>query len=105
MVGPVDLSTAVIGKCGLGGPGSTGVPTRQGFDLFFGSLDQKQAHNHYPTQLWRTERPYPLGNTYFSAHQKLDDAADDPTSYRKYAGVKPPTSPARIPMSSAASRP
>jgi arylsulfatase A-like enzyme len=48
-------ATAVVGKWGLGGPGSTGVPTKQGFDFFFGYLDQKQAHNYYPTHLWRNE--------------------------------------------------
>src|SRR5688500_16637036 len=41
-------ATAAVGKWGLGGPGSTGVPNRQGFDFFFGYLDQRQAHNYYP---------------------------------------------------------
>lgn len=31
--------TAIIGKWGLGEPGTTGVPNRQGFDYFFGYLN------------------------------------------------------------------
>jgi arylsulfatase A-like enzyme len=80
-------ATAVVGKWGLGGPGSTGVPIKQGFDLFFGYLDQRQAHNYYPTHLWRNEERYPLRNTYFSPHQKLDGDPNDPKSYEKYRGT------------------
>jgi arylsulfatase A-like enzyme len=80
-------TTAVVGKWGLGGPGSTGVPTKQGFDLFFGYLDQRQAHNYYPTHLWRNEERYPLRNPNFSAHQKLEGDPNDPKSYEKYRGT------------------
>ena len=55
--------TAAIGKWGLGGPQSTGVPNEQGFDLFYGYLDQKQAHNYYPTHLWRNQVWDTLSNT------------------------------------------
>ena len=47
--------TALIGKWGLGEAGTTGVPNRQGFDYFFGYLNQRHAHNYYPTFLWRNE--------------------------------------------------
>ncbi len=80
-------ATAVVGKWGLGGPGSTGVPNKQGFDFFFGYLDQKQAHNYYPTHLWRNAERYPLRNVYFSPHQKLDGDPSDPKSYDKYRGL------------------
>jgi arylsulfatase A len=80
-------TTAVVGKWGLGGPASSGVPTKQGFDLFFGYLDQKQAHNYYPTHLWRNGASYPLRNTYFSPHQQLEGDPNDPKSYEKYRGV------------------
>src|SRR5690606_24952451 len=43
------------GKWGLGEAGSTGVPNRQGFDDFFGYLNQHHAHNYYPDFLWRQE--------------------------------------------------
>jgi arylsulfatase A len=80
-------TTAVVGKWGLGGPGSTGVPTKQGFDFFLGYLDQKQAHNYYPTHLWKNEERFPLRNEYFSPHQKHAGDPDDPAAYRKYQGT------------------
>lgn len=46
-------ATGAIGKWGLGYEGSSGDPNRQGFDLFYGYLDQRHAHNHYPRFLWR----------------------------------------------------
>jgi arylsulfatase A len=49
-------ATGAIGKWGLGGPGSTGDPNKQGFDLFYGYNCQRHAHNHYPTYLWRNDR-------------------------------------------------
>lgn len=79
-------TTGAVGKWGLGGPGSTGLPTRQGFDFFFGYLDQKQAHNYYPTHLWRNDSRFPLRNPYFSPHQQLDGDPSDPASYAKYKG-------------------
>jgi len=36
---PLGYATGGFGKWGLGGRGSTGVPERQGFDLFFGFYD------------------------------------------------------------------
>lgn len=47
--------TAGIGKWGLGAPETEGVPTRQGFDYFFGYNDQREAHSYYPDHLWRNE--------------------------------------------------
>ncbi len=56
--------TALIGKWGLGdiGPAETGLPTRQGFDYFYGYLSQVHAHNHFPDFLWRNETRVPLRN-------------------------------------------
>ena len=39
-------ATALIGKWGLGELGSGGEPTAQGFDYFFGYLNQHHAHNY-----------------------------------------------------------
>jgi arylsulfatase A len=49
----VGYRTAVIGKWGLGRPGSTGAPERQGFDYSFGYLDHNHAHRQYTDHLWR----------------------------------------------------
>lgn len=56
-------TTGIFGKWGLGEPDSTGIPTRQGFDQWFGYLNQRHAHNYYPEYLWRnTERVDLPGN-------------------------------------------
>jgi arylsulfatase A-like enzyme len=46
-------ATGLVGKWGLGEPGTTGVPGRKGFDYFYGFLNQNHAHNYYPDYLWR----------------------------------------------------
>lgn len=48
--------TGLVGKWGLGLKDTTGIPTRQGFDEFYGYLDQRRAHTYYPTHLWRNEQ-------------------------------------------------
>ncbi|MBI1302834.1 MAG: sulfatase-like hydrolase/transferase [Phycisphaera sp.] len=48
-------ATACIGKWGLGFVGSSGDPNAMGFDLFYGYNCQRQAHNFYPTHLWRND--------------------------------------------------
>jgi arylsulfatase A-like enzyme len=55
-------ATAVFGKWGLGEVGSPGHPNRMGFDTFFGYLNQRHAHNYYPSFLLRDETRVPLGN-------------------------------------------
>ena len=54
--------TACIGKWGLGYPGSTGDPNKQGFDHWFGYNCQRQAHSYYPTHLWRNDKKVMLRN-------------------------------------------
>ena len=54
--------TGCFGKWGIGHEESTGLPTRQGFDAFFGYLDQHQAHNYYPTFLIRNGERVALPN-------------------------------------------
>jgi arylsulfatase A-like enzyme len=53
-------STGAIGKWGLGDEGTTGHPNRQGFDEWFGYLDQTHAHNYYPEYLWRNGQKWPV---------------------------------------------
>lgn len=45
--------TAVIGKWGLGVPGSSGEPNLQGFEHAYGFLDHRHAHRQYTEHLWR----------------------------------------------------
>ncbi len=48
----VGYATGATGKWGLGFPGSSGEPHKQGFDFFYGYNCQRQAHNYYPEHLW-----------------------------------------------------
>lgn len=48
--------TGAFGKWGLGAPGTTGDPARQGIDEFFGYNCQLLAHNYYPDHLWENDR-------------------------------------------------
>jgi uncharacterized sulfatase len=54
--------TGLFGKWGLGEPGSEGTPLKQGFDEFFGYLNQHHAHNYYPSFLYRNEEVIELPN-------------------------------------------
>lgn len=79
--------TACIGKWGLGGPLTTGQPNKQGFDLFFGYICQRQAHNYYPDHLWRNDKKVEL-NKVFLPYKKLYPALDpyDPKNYASFTG-------------------
>ena len=46
-------TTGITGKWGLGEPGTSGVPNTQGFDEWFGYLNQRNAHSYYPPYLWK----------------------------------------------------
>ena len=61
----VGYTTGLIGKWGLGDfepGGEAGLPTRRGFDYFFGYANQTHAHNYYPDVLFRNEVRVPLRN-------------------------------------------
>jgi arylsulfatase A-like enzyme len=53
-------ATGGFGKWGLGDARTTGVPTRHGFDRFFGYLHQVHAHSYYPEFLWDNDKQHPL---------------------------------------------
>jgi arylsulfatase A-like enzyme len=48
-------ATGAAGKWGLGEPGTDAMPTRKGFDTWFGYLNQRRAHTYYPPHLWEDE--------------------------------------------------
>ena len=82
-------ATAACGKWGLGGPGTTGEPNRQGFDHFYGYLCQRLAHNYYPVHLWRDGRKEILeGNTFHFGRGKLSAGKNplDKGAYAEFAG-------------------
>jgi len=53
-------ATGGFGKWGLGNPGTSGVPEKQGFDVFYGYYDQTHAHNYFPAFLVRNSQDVPL---------------------------------------------
>jgi arylsulfatase A-like enzyme len=55
-------ATGIVGKWGLGEPDTSGIPTRQGFDEWFGYLNQHHAHNYYPDYLWKNEQKVTFPN-------------------------------------------
>ena len=76
-------STGLIGKWGLGAPGSEGEPNRQGFDYFFGYLGQRHAHNYYPEFLFRNTERIPLEGNLLPEPKREDGAghAIEKTTY------------------------
>jgi len=48
--------TGGAGKWALGDVGTSGHPNRQGFDFFYGYLDQSAAHDYYPENLFRNDK-------------------------------------------------
>jgi len=52
--------TGMFGKWGLGESKTTGEPNDQGFDEWFGFLNQKLAHCHFPDFLWSNKDTFRL---------------------------------------------
>jgi arylsulfatase A-like enzyme len=61
--------TGITGKWGLGEPGTEGIPNKQGFDEWFGYLNQKKAHSYYPEYLWKNEKKIVLDGNANSGRQ------------------------------------
>jgi len=60
LVQQAGYTTGMFGKWGLGEPGTTGIPNYQGFDEWFGYLNQGLAHNYYPEYLWLNQTKHRL---------------------------------------------
>ena len=61
----VGYRTGMAGKWGLGEPGTTGLPNDQGFDEWFGYLNQRRAHSYYPEYIWKDRDRFELpGNAH-----------------------------------------
>lgn len=76
-------ATALIGKWGLGDVGADecGLPRKQGFDTFFGYLNQRHAHNHFPAFLWRNEERVALPNVVPSPDKDGAGVASEAKAY------------------------
>jgi arylsulfatase len=78
--------TGLVGKWGLGAPLTVGVPTRQGFDYFYGFNCQREDHTYYPGHLWENGLRVPLNNKLIDPRVRLPQGIDslDPASYARY---------------------
>ena len=104
-------ATGGFGKWGCGGRGSTGVPEKHGFDVFFGYYDQVHAHSFYPAYIVRNSEEVLLpgnvggrsGQTYShyiifeAAKQFIRDHAREP--FFCYLPITPPHGMYDIPQS------
>jgi arylsulfatase A len=69
-------ATGLVGKWGLGHPGSASTPDKMGFDHFFGYNCQRKAHEYYPEYLWRDGEKVVLDGKKYSHDLMADDALD-----------------------------
>ncbi|QDV22532.1 arylsulfatase [Aureliella helgolandensis] len=75
-------ATGGVGKWAMGGIETTGHPNRNGFDFWMGYLDQGDAHNYYPTHLWKNDQKIPLaGNVIGDYAEGRGRVASQRTTY------------------------
>ncbi|MES2692324.1 MAG: arylsulfatase [Verrucomicrobiota bacterium] len=67
-------TTGIVGKWGLGFPGSHSTPPKMGFDYFYGYNCQRQAHEYYPPHLWRNEEKVMLDGKFYSHDLMAEEA-------------------------------
>ena len=82
----VGYTTSIFGKWGLGAPYTNSIPTKMGFDYFYGYNDQRQSHTYYPLHLYKNENRVHLNNDTIAPATKLTKGADpyDLASYANY---------------------
>ncbi|MDC6404279.1 MULTISPECIES: arylsulfatase [Maribacter] len=79
-------ATGMVGKWGLGAPHTESIPTKMGFDFFFGYNCQRQAHTYYPLHLYHNENRVHLQNDTIAPSTRFPEGTDpnDPSSYTDY---------------------
>jgi arylsulfatase A-like enzyme len=95
--------TAVIGKWGLGRPGTSGQPDKKGFEYSFGFLDHRHAHRQYTDHLYRNatrvaadaDREYV--NDLFTREAAAFIERDDPRPFLVYLNYTVPHAELRVP--------
>ncbi|KIO75789.1 N-acetylgalactosamine-6-sulfatase [Pedobacter lusitanus] len=86
MLKQAGYTTGAVGKWGLGMTNTSGDPLKQGFDYFYGYLDQKQSHNFYPSHLWENDKWDPLDNPLINVHLQLDSTKATDKDFDYYIG-------------------
>ena len=82
MMQTAGYTTGAFGKWGLGNPGTSGTPYLQGFDEFYGYIDQVHAHDHYTDYLMHNADTIPIpdnqnGQRKVYAHDLIADRGLD----------------------------
>ncbi|GJM33980.1 MAG: hypothetical protein DHS20C18_29810 [Saprospiraceae bacterium] len=67
---PAGYITGMTGKWGLGEPNTSGHPSDQGFDEFFGFLNQRRAHSYFPPYIWKDTVKITLENNQKGAQKE-----------------------------------
>ena len=100
--------SAVVGKWGLGIPGTTGEPNKQGFDYSFGFLDHRHAHRQYTDHLFRNGERVAVDvdsdyvNDLFTREALSFIDRDDRRPFFLYLNYAVPRAELRVPESSLA---
>jgi arylsulfatase A-like enzyme len=100
--------TAVIGKWGLGKPGTGGDPNKKGFDYAFGFLDHRHAHRQFTDHLYKNGERYPTdlehdyANDLFTKEALGFIDATDVTPFFLYLNYTVPHAELRVPEDSLA---
>ncbi len=95
--------TALIGKLGLGEPGTDGQPNRQGFEYAYGFSDKRHAHRQFTDHLWRNgervavdlEKDY--ANDLFTKEAGAFIEQSDPRPFFVYLNYTVPHAELRVP--------
>lgn len=77
-------TTGIVGKWGLGGPLTEGIPNKQGFDFFYGYNCQRQAHTYFPLHLWKNTEKVKLNNKLVPPQTKIPEG-EDPYDEKSYS--------------------
>jgi len=95
--------TAVIGKYGLGGPGTSGQPDKKGFEYSFGFLDHRHAHRQFTDHLYRngerisSDLTRDYVNDLFTREAASLIVKDDPKPFFLYLNYTVPHAELRVP--------
>jgi arylsulfatase A-like enzyme len=81
--------TGGCGKWGVGNEGTTGTPDKQGFDHFYGYLDQVKAHSYYVDTLWKNGKQVAVERVGSKPRYSHDSMADDMLEFVKNNHKKP----------------
>jgi arylsulfatase A-like enzyme len=98
--------TAVIGKWGLGRPGTPGQPDLKGFEYSFGFLDHRHAHRQYTDHLFRNAQKVEADatgayvNDLFTAEARSFIDRNDPRPFFLYLNYTVPHAELRVPPDS-----